>query len=244
MNPSRRNLYIAAGLSLLSLLLAALFLPESLPVEARRESKKQELIIDLHAWWQAIYSPLGVFLLLTFLSMCALMIFANIFDLYALARFGYGTKEVGAIMMALGLASAIGQGTLVGPLTKRWGNLAVTRVSLLATVAGFGLMVLTNTFVAVLLTTAFFGLAVALQIPALTSLTSQRATVPQGIAMGLSEAFVSLGRIVGPLLGGITFDINLNLPYLSGAAVLFIGFLVSLVGMPQGGGEAKTLHPA
>jgi DHA1 family multidrug resistance protein-like MFS transporter len=185
-----------------------------------------------------------VFFLLTFLSLCGLMIFANIFGLYALERFGYGTREVGIIMMALGLASAVGQGTLVGPLTKRWGNLIVIKVSLLATIAGFGLMVLASTFVTVLLATAFFGLAVALQIPALTSLTSQRATVPQGVTMGLSEAFVSLGRIVGPLLGGITFDINLNLPYLTGAAVLFIGFLVSLIGVPPDDSEAKARHPA
>ena len=37
----------------------------------------------------------------------------------------------------------------------------------------------------------------ALQVPALASLTSRRATVLQGIAMGLSNAFVRLGRIVG-----------------------------------------------
>jgi DHA1 family multidrug resistance protein-like MFS transporter len=142
--------------------------------------------------------------------------------------------------MALGLATVIGQGTLVGPLTTRWGNLAVIRVSLLATAAGFGLMVLANTFVTILLASAFFGLATALQIPALTSLTSQRATVSQGVAMGLNEAFVSLGRIIGPLIGGITFDMNLNLPYLSGAAVLLVGFLVSIFGVSREEGQAKT----
>jgi DHA1 family multidrug resistance protein-like MFS transporter len=236
--------FIAAGLALLSLLLAALFLPESLPAETRRESQEQHTIIDLYAWRQAILSPLGVFFVLTFLSICGLMIFINIFGLYALERFGYGTKEVGWIMMALGLASAIGQGTLVGPLTRRWGNLTVIKVSLLATIAGFGFMVLAGTFVTVLLASAFFGLVISLQIPALTSLTSQRATVSQGVAMGLSEAFVSLGRIVGPLLGGVTFDMNINLPYLIGAAVLFIGFLVSLVGVSPEGTEAKALRPA
>ncbi len=196
------------------------------------------------AWWQAVYSPLGVFFLLTFISMCGLMLFANVFGLYALERFGYGPKEVGWIMMALGLTSALGQGTLVGPLTKRWGNLVIVKISLLATVAGFGLMVLANTFVTILLASAFFGLATALQIPALTSLTSQRSTVPQGVAMGLNEAFVSLGRIVGPLLGGIAFDINISLPYLSGAAIMLIGLLVSFVGISHKTDDATILRPA
>ena len=69
----------------------------------------------------------------------------------------------------------------------------------------------------------------ALQIPALTSMTSRRATVPQGIAMGLSNSFVSMGRIVGPIWGGAALDIYPGLPYLSGAAVMFVGFGLSVI---------------
>ena len=47
--------------------------------------------------------------------------------------------------------------------------------------------------------------------------------------MGLSNSFISLGRIVGPLLGGYIFDINILLPYISGAAIMVIAFIVSLV---------------
>jgi DHA1 family multidrug resistance protein-like MFS transporter len=97
-------------------------------------------------------------------------------------------------------------------------------------------MLLATNYLTILLATAFFGLATALQIPALTSLTSKRATMPQGMVMGLSNSFVSLGRIFGPLLGGTIFDINILLPYLSGAAILCIGFVVSLTSLK--GGEA------
>lgn len=44
---------------------------------------------------------------------------------------------------------------------------------------------------------------------------------------------MSLGRIVGPLWGGIAFDINYLLPYLSGAVVMFLTFFVSLVLLPK-----------
>jgi hypothetical protein len=63
--------------------------------------------------------------------------------------------------------------------------------------------------------------------------TSRRATVPQGIAMGLSNSFVSLGRIVGPILGGAVLDIHLSLPYISSAVIMFIGFLASLIWISQ-----------
>jgi len=220
--------FIAAGLSLLSLLLAALFLPESLSAVAQGENRKKDKVIDLRLWGRSIISPLGMLFLLTFISTCGLMIFANVFGLYALERFSYGTEEVGIILMVLGLVSALVQGLLAGPLTRRWGERMVIRVGLFATALGLLLMLLAGDFFTILLTTAFFGLATAIQVPALTSLTSQKATIPQGIAMGLSNAFVSLGRIVGPLIGGFTFDRNIDLPYLSAAGVMLLGFIVSL----------------
>jgi DHA1 family multidrug resistance protein-like MFS transporter len=220
--------FLAAGLSVLSLLLAIAFLPESLPVEMRQTRQGNEKLIDLKSWGRAIHSPIGTLLILTFISTCGLMIFANVFGLYALEKFDFGPEDVGVMMMVLGLVSALAQGVLAGPLTKKWGDEVVIRAGLFGTAIGFGLMLLADNYVTILLATAFFALTVALQVPALTSLTSRRATVPQGIAMGLSNSFVSLGRIVGPVLGGAILDINLSLPYLCGAAVMLIGFVGSL----------------
>ena len=218
--------FIAAGLAFLSLILAIIFLPESHPVQ--EQPKEKEAIIDLRAWWNAVFSPIGTLFMLTFISTCGLMIFANVFGLYGLERFNYGPEQVGIIMMVLGLVAALTQGLLAGPATKKWGDENIIIAGLLVTAVSFGLMLLANTFVTVLLTTAFFGITVSIQSPALLSLTSRRATIPQGIAMGLSNSFVSLGRIVGPILGGVVLDVNLNLPYLSGAAIMLIAFFASL----------------
>jgi DHA1 family multidrug resistance protein-like MFS transporter len=51
--------------------------------------------------------------------------------------------------------------------------------------------------------------------------------------MGLSNSFMSLGRIVGPLWAGFVFDINYDYPYISGAVIMLIGFLISLVTVSQ-----------
>ncbi len=233
--------FIAAGLSILSLLLAWLFLPESLPTGDRPEPEKDARILDIRAWAQAVCSPLGILFVLTFISTCGLMIFANVFGLYPLERFSFGPQEVGVMMMVLGLVSTITQGVLAGPITKRWCDEVVIKGGLLATALGFGLMLLANNYVTIMLTTAFFGLATALQVPALTALTSKRATIPQGIAMGLSNSFVSLGTIFGPLLGGYIFDINIMLPYLGGSAIMGIGFVMSLITLKGGKVESPYL---
>ena len=43
----------------------------------------------------------------------------------------------------------------------------------------------------------------------------------------------SLGRIVGPLWAGFDYDINLIFPYISGAAIMVVGFLVSLLWLKE-----------
>jgi DHA1 family multidrug resistance protein-like MFS transporter len=46
--------------------------------------------------------------------------------------------------------------------------------------------------------------------------------------MGLNNAFMSLGRIVGPLWAGFAFDINLSFPYLTGGLIMLVGFIASI----------------
>ena len=56
--------------------------------------------------------------------------------------------------------------------------------------------------------------------------------------MGLNNSFNSLGRVVGPIWAGFAFDLNYSLPYLSGAAIMFVGFLISLIWVVQARAEA------
>jgi DHA1 family multidrug resistance protein-like MFS transporter len=178
--------------------------------------------------WRALFGPLGVLLLLTALASFGLANFQGVFGLYGMQRFGFGAQEVGWIMTAVAVVAAVGQGLLTGPLSRRWGDVAVMRASLLLSAATFLLLLLADSFWTALAATALFVLPNSLVRVALTSLTSQRADAGQGVAMGLSHAFMSLGRIVGPLLAGMLFDLDIRLPYLVGAAAMAIGFVVSL----------------
>ena len=47
--------------------------------------------------------------------------------------------------------------------------------------------------------------------------------------MGLNNSFMSLGRIVGPMWAGFVYDVNLTYPYYSGAVIMLVGFVMSLV---------------
>jgi hypothetical protein len=56
-------------------------------------------------------------------------------------------------------------------------------------------LLLANTYVTILLATGFFILSKTLLRPAAFALISKRATGGQGVAMGLSNSFMSLGRL-------------------------------------------------
>jgi DHA1 family multidrug resistance protein-like MFS transporter len=105
----------------------------------------------------------------------------------------------------------------------------VIKVSLIASMAGFLVMLFATDLITVILTSSFFVLANAMLRPAVSSLISQRTTQGQGIAMGLNNAFMSLGRVIGPLWAGVVIDINLFLPFITGAIIMLIGFIASLI---------------
>ncbi len=220
--------FVAAGLSGLALLLLLGLLPESLPAD-QRVSDVRLTGPRVDAMWQALIGPLGILFFLAFLVSFAMTNFEAIFGLYALHRFSYGPRQVGSILAVIGLISAIAQGALTGPATRKWGEVSIIKTSLAASAIGFVLMLLAVDFTTVLLTVGVFVLSNTLLRPSLSSLISQLAKDGQGLAMGLTNSFMSLGRVVGPVWAGFLFDANVHLPYLSGAVIMLIGFGLSLV---------------
>jgi DHA1 family multidrug resistance protein-like MFS transporter len=218
--------FAGAGMALASLPLIALLLPESLPAEDRTAKGKVHLV-DFRQLWHALWGPLGGLLLLAFVGTIGTSNFESIFSLYAVDVLDYGPEGVGIILTVVGFIAVIGRGVLTGVATRKWGETTVIRAALLAGAGTFLLLLLAKSQLAVLLTTGLFVLITAFFRPAVHSLTSQRATVGQGAAMGLSNAFVSMGRIVGPIWAGAIYDLNSSYPYLSGAIILSIVFALS-----------------
>ncbi len=220
--------FLAAGFSFLALILVQAMLPESLPVEKRQAREDKIRGPQFGELWQALRSPIGLLLFMAFLVSFGLTNFETVFGLYALEKFDYGPKEVGGLLTVVGLVSAIVQGGLTGPATRRWGESAVIKASLFASALAYPLMVWAFNTLTVVITISFFVLSNAMLRPSVSSLTSKRATVGQGMAMGLNNSFMSLGRIVGPLLAGFLFDMNLDLPYMTGGVIMAAGLLIAL----------------
>ncbi|MBN2045624.1 MAG: MFS transporter [Anaerolineales bacterium] len=239
--------YIGAGFSIIAVVFVYLMLPESLQKANRKDSTRINLRQQFSQMWHGLLGQLGFLLFLAFLTSFALTNFEGIYGLYMANRFDYGPRQVGYTLTLIGLISAAVQGGLTGPATKRWGEENVIKVSLLGSTIGFILMLLAFNTATILLTVGFFVFSNAMIRPGVASLISKQTESGQGISMGLNNSFMSLGRVVGPILAGLVFDLNISLPYLSGSLACLIGFLLSLVflkAIKVQQGTVKSVNPS
>jgi len=230
--------FIGAAMSVLSLILIALLLPESLPREARASAGKTIKFINFRELGRAITGPIGFLFLLALLATFGTSNFESVYSLYIVNKMNSTPEQVGAILTVVGVVALIGRGLLTGLFTRRWGEASVIKASLLMAALGFVFLILAHTYLTVFFTTGFFVFATTFLRPSIHSLTSQRTTVGQGAALGLSNAFVSLGRIVGSMCAGILFDAGMDYPYYSGIIILIVCFILSMVFIHPACGES------
>jgi multidrug resistance protein len=237
--------FVGSGLAFLALMLVIVFLPESRPALLSSESTSPaddqaaagrsatrnsgpSLARVFDTYLRIILGPAGILLLLILIMSFGMTNFQGMIGLYAVDKFAFDTKQVGSIWMLMGAVLIIGQGALVGPMSRKFGELQLIKLGLLGGALGFVAVALAVDYLTVMLALGFFILALSLIGPALNAYISTVAEKQQGTLMGLNSAFTSLGRVIGPLWGGYIYDVNVIYPFLSGAATLALGLLVSL----------------
>ncbi len=236
--------FIGSGLAFIALLLVLFWLPESRHAAAASgaEASQAEASANqadvpspgpsrgstLELYMRVLLGPAGILLLLIFIMSFGMTNFQGMIGLYVVDKFAADTRQVGSIWMLMGAVLIVVQGVLVGPLTKRLGELQIIKLGLFGGALGFAFVALAVDHLTVMLALGFFVLALALIGPALNSYISTFAERQQGTVMGLNSAFTSLGRVVGPLWGGYIYDVNIAYPFFSGSATLALGLLLSL----------------
>ncbi|WP_338753488.1 MFS transporter [Bacillus sp. FJAT-52991] len=222
--------FIFAGIAaIVAAIVSVLVLPESYSKEQReKDAQRKANEPSVNQWEQfkqTMLSPAGFLLFLVFLLSFGLANFQSIFGYYSWERYNYGPKDVGLIMLIIGLIGTFVQGYGVGKITKRFGDRNTVLGSLLLSAVGFVIMTLATNFVGVIVTTGLFFIGNSLLRPSVNSLLSKYAGSKQGYIMGLNNSFLSLGNVAGPLVAGMLFEWNIYFPYLFGGAVMLVGFL-------------------
>ncbi|WP_099361021.1 MFS transporter [Fredinandcohnia onubensis] len=213
--------YIAGTLSLLTFFLVMIVLKESLSKEQRhpKDRKRPGLL-------KALNGPESVLFFLSLFITLSLSGLEATFAYFAAEKAGLGTTELGYIFMIMGLAGAIVQGGLVGRLTKRFGEGFVIQIGIFVSAVGFFLILFTKDFVTAAIYLTIFGVGNGIIRPAVSALLTKRSKTGHGSVTGLLSSFDSLGRILGPILGGLLYTISMGLPYISGIFLSAVAFIL------------------
>ena len=166
--------------------------------------------------------------ILIFVLSFGLAAFESLFSLFVDHKFGFTPKDIAIAITGGAIIGAVVQVALFDRLTKLMGEINLIRLSLAISTVLVLLMTFVSSYITILLTTFVLFVGFDLIRPAVTSYLSKIAGNEQGFVGGMNSTFTSIGNIVGPIIGGILFDINLNYPYYFAAIVLLLGTVLAL----------------
>lgn len=206
--------YLAGASSLITLVIIFFFLKESL-----QKDHTEANLNKAESRWKAFSGPASVLFLLQLLISLSLSGLEATFAYFAAQKAGLGATQLGYIFMIMGFAGAMVQGGLVGRLTKKYGEGTVIQGGIVVSAIGFGLILFVDNFTTAAIFLSVFGIGNGVIRPSVSSLLTKTTDSGHGSATGLLSSFDSLGRIVGPPLGGWLFSLSIGLPYISGAII-------------------------
>ncbi|MEH6937338.1 multidrug efflux MFS transporter NorA [Bacillus sp. JJ664] len=220
---SRLPFFFASAFAVLAAILSILFVQEpernleTIEVKGKKEGLKR------------VFEPMYfISFMVIFISQFGLAAFESLFSLFADHKFGFTPKDIAIMIAGGGIFGAIFQVLLFDRLTKWIGEIRLIRYSLILSTILVFLMTLVNSYVMILFVTVTVFLGFDLMRPALTTYLSKVAGNEQGFVGGMNSMFTSIGNIIGPIIGGILFDIDLNYPYYFATVLLAIGIGLTL----------------
>ncbi|MFF2484192.1 MFS transporter [Paenibacillus sp. NPDC058071] len=214
--------FAASILALITFLLALLKLKESLKPEQRRTAKAGPRV----SRWTAFTGPLKYLYILAFFVTFTLAGLEATLQIFGMQRFAVTPLQVGILFFVCGLVGALIQGGVVRRRVKKGEEPKYIAIGLILSAAGFFMLLAAHSLWWATLSLAVFGAGNAMIRPCVTSLITQKTTVGQGVASGLSSSMDSLGRIAGPLFGTFLFTVSMGLPYISGGVLCIAALLL------------------
>lgn len=198
---------LAAIMSIIAVIAAWFFLPEShFPSEADqtgRDAPKQPL-------WQLLKATQSRLLMLQYVfHTSSVSVITYLFPLWVYALLGWSAREVGIVFGVQGAIMALTQGLLLGPLVSLLGELRLLRLCVTSFLLGLLLAVFAEGAVAMVGSALIALSGATLCMPVLNSFASQRSAPSDiGRLMGTAGAAASLGRVLGPVLGGLVLSVG------------------------------------
>jgi DHA1 family tetracycline resistance protein-like MFS transporter len=228
----------AAGLQFVTLMLTILMLPES---RSRGQEKERVRLSDVltafhkprlaRILWQKLAISLGLYG------------WFAVFALYLQRQLGFGLTQTDYIFSAFAAFGVFTNGFLVGRVSARVGDRAMSNIGLVSLVVALACVAFVHTIAFLALTMLLFSFGMALANTGITALISNAVSDrEQGTVLGTSSSLDSLSGILAPpvstgLLAGLG-------PAFAGIESAGFTALALIVGLAGARGEGLRIQPA
>ena len=240
-------IYLAAALSLTSIICTATLLPKVPPhpegeeqivpgsateAEPVAPGGKRLSILAWDQYLQYFRRPgLGSLLWQFFAFCCCFSMFTSGFALFAEHReqLHFGVKQVGYVFAYAGFLGIILQGGLIGRLAKRFGDAALVSAGFLGAAIGYYVLSASYGVPVLLVAATISSVGTGLLRPALTSLITQQVSrYEQGTVLGLNQSLMAVAQIAAPALAGFLINRGwLSVWAATAATLAVVGLLMS-----------------
>ena len=222
---TRVPFFFAAGLALFAAVFSLVMLKEP-------ERQYEQNMNLKNPGFKRVFAPMYfiVFVLIFVLSF-GLASFESIFSLFVDHKFAFTPTDIAIVITGSGIVGAVAQVLLFDRLAKRMGEKKLIFYCLVVSFLLVGAMTLVSSYFMVLAVTIVVFVGFDLIRPAATSYLSKIAGNEQGFVGGMNSMFTSIGNMVGPIVGGMLFDIDVDYPFYFATIVLIGGAILAFVWM-------------
>ncbi|MFX0030485.1 MAG: MFS transporter, partial [Candidatus Hermodarchaeota archaeon] len=229
-------MFLAAGISLISIILVILFLKESIINKKEKFSLRFEEIIPIKEAKHFFKSrEIRGLLMVFFIYNFAFMIFISSFALLAQIQLNVASRELGFYLAWVGILRVLFQSILINPILKKINENNTLKIGVLALVITMISLVLITNYLIVFLPLIFLAFGTGVVRPILTSKLSKSVGKEEtGSLMGVNNSFSSIAQIITPILGGLILQYlpSQTLPAIS-ASCFFLIFVLWRLGITK-----------
>jgi len=221
-------MFFAAGVSLLSIILVFIFLPESLDKKEKKLDFKFEDIIPIKEAKQFFKSAkIRGILLIFFIYSLAFFLFISTFALFGEKQIGVTVQEVSFYMAWIGILRVVFQSALINPLLKKLSENTTLKLGIFALIFTMTFLIFSTNYWIVYIPLSFLAFGSGVVRPILTSkLTKAVKKEETGSLLGVNNSLTSIGQIITPILGGLILQF---LPTQTLPAISALFFVIILI---------------
>lgn len=234
--------YWVSGLCLLTFVFAWKFLKETRDL-SKAPAEKLNRFAQIAKYFKI--ETVGPLIFVFFLSSLAMSTMEATLVLLVKDKFGWGIKEVSFGFAYIGIMMILTQGIFVRKLIPKVGEKQVLRTGLVLMCIAFAGIAIAKSIAVLAVAQTLFALGIGFTNPSiLGSISLLTDPNEQGAALGTTQGMASLGRIIGPAVGGALYgSLTMESPFiLSGAMTMIALFVVITIfnQIPNAGQKAKV----